>query len=79
MAKSELKRQLEEARENAKEWEENWGICRGRLTVCEDKLAICKEREEILKRILEIEDKRILHLIFVHVRALLGENENNQM
>lgn len=79
MAKSEFKRQLEKAREDAKEWEENWGICRGRLTDCEDKLAICKEREEIIKRILALEDKRKLHSIYVYTKAFLKENENNQM
>lgn len=79
MTKCELEAALEEAKQEAKDWEESWGICSTALTAHKEQVAIYEEREEITRRILTLEDKHKLHLIYVYTKALLEEDENNQM
>lgn len=75
MTKSELETALEEAKQETKEWEENWCACSAALSAHKEQAAVYEEREEIIGRILALEDKRKLHLIYVYTKALLEENE----
>ena len=58
---ADLKKQLEDAKEEAKDWEENWNVCR--------KQAIVLSRQsDIISMVLRMDDVKLLDLAFGFVK-----------
>ena len=63
---ADLKKQLEDAKEEAKDWEENWNVCR--------KQAIVLSRQsDIISMVLRMDDVKLLDLAFGFVRGCCNQ------
>ena len=74
---ADLKKQLEEAKEEAKGWEENWYVCR-------EQVRALSRQSDIISMVLRMDDVELLDLAFGFVRGCYNqqikqeqEEENN--
>ena len=61
-----LKKQLEEAKEEAKDWEENWNVCR-------EQVKVLSRQSDIISLALKLDDIKLLDLAFGFVRGCYNQ------
>lgn len=63
---ADLKKQLEEAKEDAKEWEESWNVCR-------EQVRVLSRQSDIISMALRMDDLKLLDLAFGFVRGCYNQ------
>lgn len=63
---ADLKKQLEEAKEDAKDWEENWNVCR-------EQVRVLSRQSDIISMALRMDDLKLLDLAFGFVRGCYNQ------
>lgn len=61
-----LKKQLEEAKEEAKDWEESWNVCR-------EQVRALSRQSDIISMVLRMDDVELLDLAFGFVRGCYNQ------
>ena len=61
-----LKKQLEEAKEDAKDWEESWNVCR-------EQVRALSRQSDIISMVLRMDDVELLDLAFGFVRGCYNQ------
>ena len=67
-----LKKQLEEAKEEAKDWEESWNVCR-------EQVRALSRQSDIISMVLRMDDVELLDLAFGFVRGLKRNRRQKTM
>lgn len=63
---ADLKKQLEEAKEDAKDWEESWNVCR-------EQVKVLSRQSDIISMALRMDDLKLLDLAFGFVRGCYNQ------
>ena len=63
---ADLKKQLEDAKEEAKDWEESWNVCRKQVRVL-------SRQSDIISMVLRMDDVELLDLAFGFVRGCYNQ------
>nr|DAN17555.1 MAG TPA: hypothetical protein [Caudoviricetes sp.] len=63
---ADLKKQLEEAKEDAKDWEESWNVCR-------EQGRVLSRQSDIISMALRMDDLKLLDLAFGFVRGCYNQ------
>ena len=63
---ADLKKQLEEAKEDAKDWEESWNVCR-------EQVRVLSRQSDIISMALRMDDLKLLDLAFGFVRGCYNQ------
>ena len=63
---ADLKKQLEEAKEDAKDWEESWNVCR-------EQVRVLSRQSDIISMALRMDDLKLLDLALGFVRGCYNQ------